>query len=110
MVSCASSPTDEGPLVSRVAFFLSDRSVSTVTGPRRYGRSELVVLVRETAESMGLNVWGPEGGDGVPDMIILDHWSELDDARETISRHPGVDVMCGQDLCHQVPAVVRLSP
>lgn len=110
MVSCASASTDGGSLVSRVTSFLSDRSASAVTGPRRYGRGELVILVRETAESIGLNVWGPEGGDGDPDVIILDHWSELEDSRELISEHPEADVLYGQDLCHQVPAVVRLSP
>lgn len=107
MVSCHMAPIDVGSLGSRVATFLSDRSSSAVTGPRRFGRSELVGFVSDAARSMGLNVWDAKGGDGEPDIIILDHWSDMDGVADIIPSHPDADVLYGQDLCHQVPAVVR---
>lgn len=66
-------------------------------------RSDLVGKVRETAEAMGISV-GPLGSGCA--MAVFDHWSEIPSGID-----PGeMDVLFGQDLCHQVPAVVRMRP
>lgn len=80
-------------LRERISCFLHDESSDTVLGPRRMPRSDLVELVKDVI-----------GEEGLSDrFIVLGHWSEL--APETVS--DGRQVLFGQDLCHQVPAVVR---
>ena len=90
-----------GTLDDRIAAFLSDRGATSLAGPRRYGRQELAGRVAEVAGSMGMRV-SRSLSDTDCDIMILDHWSEL-------SGEPpeGIDVILGQDLCHQVPAVIR---
>lgn len=105
MDSCQAPDPGDGRLRMRVEAFLEDRSADTVTGPRRMGRTPLVEFVRATAEDVGLTVWSP-GCEGC-DVIILDHWSEIPGMEDVIRGNPDADVLFGQDLCHQVPAVVR---
>ena len=97
---------DGSNLNTRVERFIADRSSSAVTGIRRMGREELVRFVAEKARDMGYSV--AIGGDGPSDadIAIAMHWGCLD---EVASAHPGSDILYGQDLCHQVPAVVRLQ-
>lgn len=104
---CLEPPSDPSRLESRAEAFIADRSSDTLTGPRRYGRSQLVDFVAEAARGMGLRVWTVGSDVPDPDLVILDHWSELGDAADVIAGNPDADVMFGQDLCHQVPAVVR---
>ena len=85
--------SDHFALRERISCFLHDESSDTVLGPRRMPRSELVELVEDVIVDEGLS----------DRFIVLDHWSGL--TPETVS--DGRQVLFGQDLCHQVPAVVR---
>jgi len=95
---------DGSSLDTRVERFIADGSSSAVTGIRRMGREELVRFVAEKARDIGYSV--AIGDDGPPDadIAIAMHWDGLE---ELVSRHPDSDILYGQDLCHQVPAVVR---
>ncbi len=84
---------DSAALRERILCFLMDRSSDTVLGPRRMSRSDLVSFVKEVIEGEGLS----------DKFIVLDHWSELD----CVVGGDGRQILFGQDLCHQVPAVVR---
>ncbi len=84
---------DRSSLRGRVSCFLLDESSDTVLGPRRMPRSELVGMVKDAIDEEGLS----------DRFIVLDHWSEI--APEIVT--DGRQVLFGQDLCHQVPAVVR---
>lgn len=108
MVSCG---LPEGTLDERVRAFLSDRSAEAVLGIRRAGREATVKAVCDTAETLGLSVCVyPRRYTGQAIMMFPD-WKGCGDIMDTFSKvHPDVDVMFGQDLCHQVPAVVRLEP
>lgn len=107
MPFCSQPLQDPTTLEARVRLFLDDRSSDTVLGPRRMGRMELVAFVSEAAKAEGIRTW--TAGDEVtdPGLIVLDHWSLLEGASNLISENPDADVVFGQDLCHQVPAVVR---
>jgi hypothetical protein len=103
-MECAAA--DGSNLDTRVERFIADRSSPAVTGIRRMGREELVMFVASKAREMGYTV--AVGGDGPKgaDIAIAMHWDGLDG---TVSAHPDSDILYGQDLCHQVPAVVRLK-
>ena len=107
-MACCSAEEDPTTLSVRVSTFVSDRSVGAVTGPRRMPREEFVRLVAETATDAGLKV-SVEPGPGVmgADVLVFMHWKDVDD--EVVAANPQADVLCGQDLCHQVPAVMRLN-
>jgi hypothetical protein len=96
---------DGSNLDTRVERFIADRSSSAVTGIRRMGREELVRFVAEKAREMGYSVAIGSEDPSDADIAIATHWGGLE---ETASKHPGSDILYGQDLCHQVPAVVRL--
>ena len=104
-MECAAG--DGSNLDVRVERFITDRSSSAVTGIRRMGREELVRFVASKAREMGYSV--AVGDDEAEDaqIALALHWDCLDDV---VSKHPGADILYGQDLCHQVPAVVRLRP
>ncbi len=87
------SCSDSAVLRERVQCFLLDGSSDAVLGPRRMPRSDLVGFVKEVIEGEGLS----------DKFIVLDHWSELD----RVVGGDGCQILYGQDLCHQVPAVVR---
>lgn len=107
-MSCPVSEEDPSTLRSRVESFLSDRSTGTVTGPRRMGRDELVDYVAGVAVTSGLSVSVVPGVESEhPEVLVFRHWHDVDEA--LVSAHPDADVLCGQDLCHQVPAVMRLN-
>ncbi len=108
MEQCPVTTDDSTRMSDRVLAFLRDRSTDSVLGPRRFCRAEIVEYVVETAESMGFRVWTENRRVDRPDVIVLEHWSLLDSYEGVISSNPGADVLYGQDLCHQVPAVVRL--
>ncbi len=92
----------------RMDAFIADIAVGTLTGPRRLGRENLVRMFAEYIGTKGLSVMVVPGGSVVdPDVIIFDHWNDIDDS--LLVEHPNADVMYGQDLCHQVPAIVRFN-
>lgn len=99
---------DPSTFPDRADTFLSDRSLGTLTGPRRFGRENLVIRVAEIARSKGLRVYlYPEEAVEDPDVILFDHWRDIDES--LVASSPDADVLYGQDLCHQVPAIVRGS-
>jgi hypothetical protein len=87
---------DETEIESRVLRFLSDRDCDMVTGIRRMGREKFVSYVSEIAKEKGIHI------------TVLSHWDGLEnEVSKILSEDPGADIAYGQDLCHQVPAVVR---
>lgn len=110
MSFCREPLNDISVMDGRIRAFLENRYTEAITGPRRYGRTEFVGLVASTARGMGLLVSTEQDQSDGAQIIILDHWNDLGSVRELISRNPQADVMYGQDLCHQVPAVVRMNP
>lgn len=100
---------DKGDIGERVTGFLTDRTTDAVTGIRRMGRTGLVGYALDLASGKGLKVTlHPDVGDGTG-TVLFDHWDGMqatfDELRE---RYPDIDIVFGQDLCHQVPALVRL--
>ena len=106
MEVCCGFPTDDEGFSERVDRFISDRGYHAVTGLRRRGREQFVDYVVEAARAKGLDasVFPSIGSD-------MTAFYSRDEAEKTAERvlkeRPGTDVVYGQDLCHQVPAVVR---
>ena len=98
---------DATRLDMRIRAFLSDKETDMVTGIRRMGREPLVDLVMEIAREEGIRCCHPEDASDDAELIVFRHWEGMD-ADDVRSRWPEADVLFGQDLCHQVPAVVRL--
>ena len=106
-MGCCSAEEDPLTLESRVRAFVTDRSVGAVTGPRRMSREDFVRYVADAARAKGMDVIvEPSPGDRAG-MLVFMHWKEVDD--RILASNPGADVLCGQDLCHQVPVVMRLN-
>lgn len=104
---CCIAEDDPGTLGERLDVFVSDRSVGSLTGPRRFGRDNLVEAVAEKLRSNGVKVsLIPGSSIESPEVIMFRHWKDIDE--EMVGCNPGADVLYGQDLCHQVPAVVRV--
>jgi hypothetical protein len=104
---CSKYAEDDLDLQEKISRFIRDRSIDTVTGIRRMGKENLVMFAKEMCEREGMasSIYP----DVVPDGIVLfSHWPGMEDIMESlISEHPGIDIVYGQDLCHQVPAIVR---
>lgn len=104
---CCMAEDDLGTLDERLDVFVSDRSVGSLTGPRRFGRDNLVEAVAEKLRSNGMKVSLVPGSPiESPEVIVFRHWRDIDEGM--VEGNPGADVLYGQDLCHQVPAVVRV--
>lgn len=88
-VGCPVEHGDPETLVPRIKRFLKEENSNMIAGPRRMPRSELVELVASVAEEEGIKA------------TFFDHWALLEPVEGP--------VFFGQDLCHQVPAVVRLT-
>ncbi|MBE6524849.1 MAG: hypothetical protein E7Z65_08310 [Thermoplasmata archaeon] len=104
---CAKSADDDTDLQEKIARFLEDRNIDTVTGIRRMGRDNLVDYVASKSNDSGrtCSIFPDISSN---DIIIFRQWHGLeDDMRELRARKPSLDILFGQDLCHQVPAVVR---
>ena len=106
---CTRSPTDDRELRYKIETFLRDRSRDAVLGTRRMGRNN---LVQETAEICGTlelsySIYPDTSG---KDVIIFDEWYEMEDViKDILRKRSGVDIIYGQDLCHQVPAIARMK-
>ncbi|MBE6518566.1 MAG: hypothetical protein E7Z70_03360 [Thermoplasmata archaeon] len=106
---CSKSAYDDTDLQLKVETFLKDRSIDAVTGIRRMGRENLVDFVAEMANGLGIgcSVYPDTSG---KDAVIFYSWEIMKDPAESLLRErPGLDVLHGQDLCHQVPALVRYN-
>ncbi|MGN0098023.1 MAG: hypothetical protein ACI38Y_01680 [Candidatus Methanomethylophilaceae archaeon] len=106
MTSCT-APNREENLESGIRSFLSDRGNDMVAGIRRMGRDALVDRVMEVASDMGLDCHLSDDAPSDAEIVLFRHWQDMDiDGIRVI--WPDSDIIFGQDLCHQVPAVVRL--
>ncbi len=105
---CAKSAEDDDELILKMRTFIEDKNMKTVTGIRRMGRLNTLLFLRDLAVSMGksCSVFPDTSG---KDIILFEHWIGMDDDASAIfDDNPEIDILFGQDLCHQVPAVVRL--
>ena len=106
---CAKSADDDLDLQEKIDRFINDRSIDTVTGIRRMGRDNLVDYVCGRCISSGrqCSIFPDISSE---DIIIFRQWHGYDkDMRELRSAKPMMDILFGQDLCHQVPAIVRYN-
>lgn len=101
---CSFCAEEDAGLRDRIRCFLSDRSAGAVTGIRRMGREDLVRLVSEMCP--GSSVFPDTSGS----TVIFCHWLDMEGpASRILEESPDRDILYGQDLCHQVPAVVRYN-
>lgn len=105
MTSCT-APNREENLDAGITSFLSDRGNDMVAGIRRMGRDALVDRVIAIATEMGLDCRMADDAPPGTETVMFRHWQDMD-ADIIDDRWPGSDILYGQDLCHQVPAVVR---
>ena len=106
---CSKSAYDDADLQEKIDRFLSDRSIDTVTGIRRMGRDNLVDFIAERCIASGrtCSIF-PDVSSS--DVILFRQWSNMDkEMKEIVFQKPGIDILFGQDLCHQVPAIVRYN-
>lgn len=96
---------DTTSLEARISTFISDKGTDMVTGTRRMGRDPLVDLVIEIASYQGLKCFPSEDAPDDAEIVVFRHWNDMD--QESVKKWPNADILFGQDLCHQVPAVVR---
>lgn len=105
---CSKDAEDDIDLQEKIRLFLSDRTIGTVTGIRRMGRDNLVDFVAELSRQSGkvCSIYPETNGD----VVIFYHWDGMDNhAAAILKEFPDTDILYGQDLCHQVPAVVRYN-
>lgn len=106
---CSKSAYDDADLQLKVETFLKDKSIDAVTGIRRMGRTNLVDFVAEMANNLGIgcSIFPDTSG---KDAVIFYGWENMKDPAESLlGERPDLDILHGQDLCHQVPAVVRYN-
>ncbi|MBQ7978811.1 MAG: hypothetical protein IJ248_03550 [Candidatus Methanomethylophilaceae archaeon] len=102
---CSRYAEDDEDLQDKIRCFLEDRSIDAVTGIRRMGRENLVRFVSEMG-SPDCSIFPDTSGS----IVIFYHWLDMDQpAQEILKEDPDKDILYGQDLCHQVPAVVRYN-
>jgi len=105
---CAKSAENDDELILKMRRFIEDRSIETVTGIRRMGRLNTVMFLYDLASSMGKSCSVYPDTSGM-DIILFEHWIGMEGPSSAlICDNPDIDILFGQDLCHQVPAVVRL--
>lgn len=105
---CSKDADDDIDLQEKIQLFLEDRSIETVTGIRRMGRDNLVKFVSKLSKRSGINcsIYPDTSGD----TILFYHWDGMEEPVSIIlADNPRKDILYGQDLCHQVPAVVRYN-
>ena len=105
---CSKDADDDIDLQEKIQLFLEDRSIETVTGIRRMGRDNLVKFVSKLSKRSGINcsIYPDTSGDS----ILFYHWDGMEEPVSIIlAVNPHKDILYGQDLCHQVPAVVRYN-
>lgn len=105
MTSCT-APNREENLDAAITSFLSDRGNDMVAGIRRMGRDALVDRVITIATGMGLDCRMADDAPPGTETVMIRHWRNIN-ADIIDDRWPGSGILYGQDLCHQVPAVVR---
>lgn len=92
---------------ARLESFLSDRNLQSVLGTRRTDRNGLVMTALDSLRASGVRAsLFPSDIVDDPEAVLFLSWKDIDEAY--LGEHPHADVIFGQDLCHQVPALVRI--
>ena len=103
---CALGAEDDEVMMEKIRLFIHDRTIDTVTGVRRMGRSNLVNLFLDICKEEGIEASlypkVPKKG-----IVVFSNWIENVASMDSIRDNTDLDVIYGQDLCHQVPAMVR---
>jgi len=103
---CSMSTEGLSDLERKIDSFIDDRTTEAVTGIRRMGRDNLVDLLVEKCRGKGLSCSIYPDTSGT--TVVFRDWLEVDGpAKELLESDKDRDILFGQDLCHQVPAVVR---
>ena len=88
-----------GDLILR---FLIDRDGSMLMGVRRMSRDDFVDMVYDVACDNGIRASMYPDTSG--DVVIIRNWTDSDGSDVP----DGKDVVYGQDMCHQYPAIGRI--
>jgi hypothetical protein len=105
---CSRESADYKELRVKIVRFLKSRSADAVTGYRRMERSELVDLTRSICDEIDIpnSVYPDISGS----IVIFYHWNDMEGVLDDLLlKKPDIDIIFGQDLCHQVPAIVRFK-
>lgn len=73
------------------------------------GRENLILFFKKMCDQMSVDCSiSPDLSS--KEIVIFHYWTEMEnDAHDLLESNPDVDIIFGQDLCHQVPALVRLD-
>lgn len=105
-------------LFEKIDPFILSELACTLTGTRRMGVDALMDAVAERLKEMQRNVIRAENGDmehirnniinGSKNCVLFN--AVVDDMvlNDIFTEFPDVDVYIGQELCHQVPACVKV--
>lgn len=104
-ISCE-LPDKMASLEERMDVFLRDRMTDSIMGVRRMGREELVRYACMRAASMGIKASIYPDADEGTELVLFYQRSDMKDASGLPA---GADIVFGQDMCHQYPALVRTS-
>jgi len=103
---CALGAEDDEVMIEKIRLFIHDGSIDTVTGVRRMGRGNLVNLFLDLCKEEGVEASlypdVPKKG-----VVVFSNWIENVSSMDSLKNNPDIDIVYGQDLCHQVPAIVR---
>ena len=104
---CSPAESDLDALERKLSSFLRDPDAEMVTGIRRMGRENLVDYAVVMCGEIGLDC------SVYPDlssekMVFFYGWEGMEEVfDEMSSENPVRQLIFGQELCHQVPALVR---
>ena len=104
---CAYGAEDDEIMFQKIRIFASDRSIDTITGIRRMGRDNLVKTFLSICYKDGIpaSMYPDIPTQGI---LVFTNWLDSMEEIERIGHeNPDIDIVYGQDLCHQVPAIVR---
>ena len=102
---------ESGSFGIRAKRFLSDSRADVLTGERRKGREATLLQVMGIAEEEGYAVsLYPDVRPGSKMLFFLDWVGNSEEMQKMYRKFPDITIFYGQDLCHQVPAVVRFRP
>ena len=104
---CSPAESDLDALERKLESFLLDKDAEMVTGLRRMGRENLLDYAVVMCGDIGLDcsVYPDVSSD---DMVFFYGWEGMEEIFDGMSSDdPGRQLIFGQELCHQVPALVR---
>ena len=104
---CSPAESDLDALERKLESFLLDKDAEMVTGLRRMGRENLLDYAVVMCGDIGLDcsVYPDTSSDH---MVFFYGWEGMEGIFDGMSSEdPGRQLIFGQELCHQVPALVR---